>query len=476
MYDTSTFKPAQDSPGELLAEYDVVVIGSGLGGLTAANRLARLGYRVLILEQHFNLGGLATWFTRKGHIFDVSLHGFPFGMKKTCRKYWSSEISDRIVQLKSIRFDNPMFSLTTTFDTEDFTRIITEKFGVAKETVDRFFETVSKMDFFDDQTKTTRQLFEEFFPGKPDVVRLLMEPITYANGSTLDDPAITYGIVFSNFMSKGVFTFQGGTDLFIHMLRNELVKNGVHIRTRTRVEGIDVDNGRVRAVRAGGQVFGARSVISNANLLTTVEDMVGSEHFSAQFLEKTGKVRVNNSSCQVYIGIREGEEIENVGDLFFTSTHPVFDTDAVCSMEVTSRTFSFYYPYTRPGLDRYSIVASTNARYDDWAALSKEEYKAAKQKLVDETLDALEGYIPGIKAKIDYVEAATPCTFEDYTLHVKGSSFGTKFEGLEISMGLPEEVGGLFHTGSVAIIMSGWLGAANYGIIVASKVDKFLEA
>ena len=37
-----------------------------------------------------------------------------------------------------------------------------------------------------------------------------MEPITYANGSTLEDPAITYGIVFSNFMQKGVYTFEGG--------------------------------------------------------------------------------------------------------------------------------------------------------------------------------------------------------------------------------------------------------------------------
>ena len=45
---------------------------------------------------------------------------------------------------------------------------------------------------------------------RPDVQRLLLEPIAYANGSTLDDPAITFGIVFSNFMSKGVFIFQGG--------------------------------------------------------------------------------------------------------------------------------------------------------------------------------------------------------------------------------------------------------------------------
>ena len=44
-------------------------------------------------------------------------------MVKTCKKYWNSEIADRIVQLKGIRFDNPQFSLTTTFDRSDFTKI-----------------------------------------------------------------------------------------------------------------------------------------------------------------------------------------------------------------------------------------------------------------------------------------------------------------------------------------------------------------
>ena len=103
-------------------EYDVVVIGSGLGGLTAANILARDGQKVLLLEQHYKLGGLATWFKRPGgHIFDISLHGFPHGMVKSCRRYWSKEIADSIVQLENVRFDNPMFSLTTTFDRNDFT-------------------------------------------------------------------------------------------------------------------------------------------------------------------------------------------------------------------------------------------------------------------------------------------------------------------------------------------------------------------
>ena len=77
--------------------YDVVVIGSGLAGMTAANMLGRSGRKVLLLEAHNKLGGLATWFKRKGgHIFDISLHGFPVGMIKTCRKYWSKEIAEKI--------------------------------------------------------------------------------------------------------------------------------------------------------------------------------------------------------------------------------------------------------------------------------------------------------------------------------------------------------------------------------------------
>ncbi|HEY4759852.1 MAG TPA: FAD-dependent oxidoreductase, partial [Thermoguttaceae bacterium] len=56
--------------------YDVIIIGSGLAGMTAANTLARAGHSVLLLEQHYKLGGLATWFRRPGgQIFDVSLHG-----------------------------------------------------------------------------------------------------------------------------------------------------------------------------------------------------------------------------------------------------------------------------------------------------------------------------------------------------------------------------------------------------------------
>ncbi len=458
------------------SEYDVIVIGSGLAGLTCANMLAKVGHSVLLLEQHTNLGGLAAWFKRKGgHIFDISLHGFPVGMIKTCRKYWNPEIADSIVQLKGIRLDNPQFSLTTTYDSDDFKRVMQEHFNIPGETIDNFINTLRGMNFYDEQTMTTRQLFEKFFPGRHDIVRMIMEPITYANGSTLDDPAITYGIVFSNFLNKGVYTFRGGTDKIIEMMRAELKKNGVDIRTRCLVERIGIEDKKVAGVVANGKTIKGKTVISNGNLLSTVHRLVGDENFSEGFVEEAKKVRLNNSSCQVYLGIRKGERIDYIGDLLFTSEAEKFESKELCSKNTTSRTFSIYYPQTRPGSDMFSVVASTNANYEDWANLSEKEYGAAKGDLIQRTLNALEKYVPKIRDKVDYLEAATPRTFQRYTLHLSGASFGTKFEGLKISTGLPKEISGLFHTGSVGIIMSGWLGAANYGVIVANNVDKFLS-
>jgi phytoene dehydrogenase-like protein len=397
-------------------------------------------------------------------------------MVKSCRRYWNRQIADSIVQLPNIRFDNPMFSLSTTFDREDFTRLLTTRFQVPADTVREFFDVARRMNFYDDQAMTTGQLFARFFPGREDVMRLLMEPITYANGSTLEDPALTYGIVFSNFMSKGVYTFQGGTDRLIGLMRDEMTANGVDVRTRCDVEAIHVAGGRVEAVSAAGRRVKTRAVVSNANLKATIFDLVGPAPFDPDFVEQAREVRLNNSSTQVYMALRPGEHLdqEACGDLLFSSTAPAFRTELLLSRNVTSRTYSFYYPKTRPGSDRSVIVASTNANYADWADLPEPEYEAGKRALIEETIEAACNYVPDLREKLDHVECATPRTFRRYTKHVEGASFGTKFEGLAVSRALPELIAGMYHAGSVGIIMSGWLGAVNYGVIVANDVDAFL--
>ena len=462
---------------DIKASYDVVVIGSGLGGLTAANILAREGRSVLLLEQHYKLGGLATWFKRPGgSIFDISLHGFPHGMVKSCRRYWTKEIADSIVPLEGVRFENPMFSLTTTYNRKDFTKLLVDQFQIELPTVEKFFDTARGMNFYDDQQKTTRELFDEFFPGREDVIRLLMEPITYANGSTLEDPAITYGIVFSNFMSKGVYTFKGGTDQLVKSMETEMLANGVDVRIRCDVQSINVKNGKIESVTVHDREIKTHCVVSNANLRSTIFQLVGEDKLDPTFVDQAREVRLNNSSTQVYMSLRPGDEIDkSTGDLLFSSTADLFRTDLLLSKNITSRTFSFYYPDMRPSRDgRHFIVSSTNANYSDWNDLSDQEYELAKQDLLETTLEALNEYVPNIRERVDHIEAATPRTFEHYTKHVDGSSFGTKFEGLAVSRALPDQIPGLYHAGSCGIIMSGWLGTINYGVIVANDVDGYL--
>ena len=174
---------------------------------------------------------------------------------------------------------------------------------------------------------------------------------------------------------------------------------------------------------------------------------------------------------------KKGISIPDIGDLIFTSESPSFSTDELTSLNTTSRTFSVYYPDTRPDRKepRFSIVASINAKWQDWQNLSDEKYASEKARLCEESVVALEKIVPDIRSKIEHLEAATPRTIKHYTHHASGASFGTKFEGLDVSSQLPDHAPGLYHAGSVGIIMSGWLGTINYGVITANKIDRFLR-
>ncbi|MDR1744932.1 MAG: FAD-dependent oxidoreductase [Planctomycetota bacterium] len=457
-------------------EYDVAVIGGGLGGMTAAKRLADAGRSVLLVEGYSRLGGYATWFKRRGHIFDVALHAFPYGMAKTLRKYWSKELAARVVPLRRIRFDNPEFSFTTTFETADFQRILREEFGVPDARTEAFFAACRNMDFYGGSGETTREFLERLFPGRLDVMRVLLETVTYATGTNLDDPAMVYAIVFSNFAQKGTCTFSGGTDYLLAEMQRLLLESGVDILLRTKVDGIEVANGRAAGISAAGRSVSARAVVSNANLKETCLGLMDMESACPPFAGEVQAVPLSVSVAQVYMGVRPGEAIPEIADILFSSREPRYDAAALTIFPPRSISYSFYYPHhVRPDYGGTEIVASMCADYADWEGLPEEEYEKKKETLTRTVLDDLSRYIPAIRTKLDHVEAATPRTLERFTGHWRGASFGTKFPGFVAAEKLPGIVKGLYHCGSQGILMSGWLGSANSGALTAGKVDAFLD-
>ena len=109
-------------------------------------------------------------------------------------------------------------------------------------------------------------------------------------------------------------------------MRAELESNGVDIRIRCLVEGLEISPDRqVQGVWVNGRLIRANSVFSNANIKTTILRLAGREHFDREFVEETEAVRLNNSSCQVYIGLKPGVGFDNCGDLLFHSEHEGFN-------------------------------------------------------------------------------------------------------------------------------------------------------
>ena len=241
----------------------------------------------------------------------------------------------------------------------------------------------------------------------------------------------------------------------------------------------DEKDGRhhVSGVMVNGKKIRCKAVLSNANLKSTIEKLLGLSKLPSNYAKSASSVRLNSTSCQVYIGLKDGVRIPDVGDLIFTSESPAFSSEELTDFHTTSRTFSVYYPDTRPHRKnpKCSIVASINAKWQDWDKLDSDQYAKEKERLIEESLVALEKIIPNIRKDVDHLEAATPRTIKHYTRHASGASFGTKFEGLDVSSSLPDHAPGLYHAGSVGIIMSGWLGTINYGVITANKIDRFLR-
>ena len=316
------------------ADWDAIVIGSGLGGLTAAAYLATNGRRVLVLEQHYVAGGNAHVFRRKRAFeFDVGVHYIgdcaPGGTIPTVLRGVGLEGKIEFLELDPDGFDTVIYPGLT--------------FRVPKGW-DRYRERLVAA-FPDDETALHRCLdvFEKLLAemravqdagATPDLAQLLPKIPTLMRwgGRALSDlfddcalgvkaravilaesgayavaPSRTPVAVHAGFLDhylKGAYYPKGGGQVLPARLIEVLRANGGEVRTRARVQRILIEDGKAVGVRMkSGEELRAPIVISNADLKRTMQEMVGTEHMSPQTAARIASYRMALPIFCVYLGL-----------------------------------------------------------------------------------------------------------------------------------------------------------------------------
>ncbi|MFI1768431.1 phytoene desaturase family protein [Streptomyces sp. NPDC020800] len=319
-----------------MGSWDVVVVGSGLGGLTCAAYLAACGRRTLVLEQNQVAGGCSQVFRRAGnrYEFDVGVHYIgechPEGAITTALR--GLGLDDRI-EFRELDPDGfttlvlPGLTFRVPRGWDAYLQRLVETFPAQERGLRRCVAVL-------------RRIAEERRRGRPGpgvlgkpawacrapvmatvgmlpVARLLkacgLSPLACAvilaesgdyGAPPSRAPIALHAGLLDLFIGGGAYYPRGGGQVFAAHLIDVIRTHGGQVRTKAAVRQILVEEGRAVGVRlADGETIRAAAVVSNADLKRTCLELVGREHLSARTVGRVEKYRMALPFFSVYLGL-----------------------------------------------------------------------------------------------------------------------------------------------------------------------------
>lgn len=511
--------------------WDAIVIGSGLGGLTAAAYLATNGKRTLVLEQHYVAGGNTHVFRRKAQHgklqfeFDVGVHYLgdcgPEGGIPTILR--GVGLGDKVEFLamdpdgfSTLEFPGLTFKVPKGWDKyrerlvaalpDDETGLhrcldVLEDMGqefrkislpVKPEDVPRMMQEAPN--FMRWGMRTLGELFDDCGLGQKARAVLTGESGDYALPPS-STPVLLHAMLTDHYM-HGAFYPKGGGQVLAANLVDVLRSHGGELRTQVRVERIIVEDGKALGVRlAGGEEVRAPVVVSNADIKRTYLEMVGAEHLSPGTVSRVNQWRMALPIFCVYLGldIDLNDRIPNTNYFLFTG----FDMEGMYRDCEEGRMPSELWTYMTAasvkdphtgaiapaGHSAVEIMTLVPADYRLWAIEEgpaagekyhrKPEYRSFKEQLTQAMIDAAERVIPDIREHIVWKEAATPITQERFTFSTGGTSYGIALSPGQFGPARPEpttEIEGLYLTGASTVFGHGIAGVMRGGVGTAAAV------
>jgi len=451
-------------------EYDAIIIGSGLGGLSCAAAFARQGFKPLLIEQHYKLGGYATTFERPGGFeFDASLHSTSVGERNGIYNLIHAfpEITDVEFEphpnLYRIIFPDYDIKVPQK-NIQEYINKLVEFFPEEKEGIAGIFNDMEGINT--DIAKFSRAagqinmntfptefpfLFKTFNRSWGDIVdSRLKNPKLKAIVSSL---WVYYGLPPSKlspyyyamptygYLKHGGYYPRGKSQKISDSFEKYIEDHGGEIILKSRVKKIlTKDNIAYGVVTEDGNEFTAKVVISNANAFDTFNKMLDDKDVLKDYLAKLNKLSVSLSSFQIFLGLKK-DLIKEIGitdtEIFYNTTYDFdADYDLMKKAEVENGGYAItlydnvYKGYSPEGKNTLNIMSLQGFEHwekyqDDYFKGNKDEYNKEKNRMADILIDKVEStLLPGLRDSIEVKEIGTPLTNIRYTSNYRGAIYG----------------------------------------------------
>ncbi len=430
--------------GHFDEEYDVVVIGAGIGGLTCAAYLSKKGKKVKVFEQHHTPGGCCTSFSRKGFRFDAGVLHLTGGKESGAfqRVLSALEIENEFKLKEQFqRFIFPGLTLDSSRDAGDLPGKLKELFpGESKGITNLFdiiksvYEDIKKLPTLSPLlTKYSERSFQELVDEhiKDAKLKALVNANWHLWYPPWNNSAIDYAALLVTEQTRGYFYPLGGIQTVPDTLVRTLKGYGGEIEYKTFVDRIILEKGKAAGIetKKGKQVRAAQ-VVSNVAARTMFLNLVGEENLPQDFVKALNRLEISLSAFYVYLGVDIDPRTTGV-DALETIVYEAYDNteewNRLLKGELAVPCFGIAIPtlvdssLAPPG--KHVVIVMTMAPYN----LAGKSWREEKDRFARNLIAKAEKLIPGLSQHIVVQDAATPLTYERYTLNTRGAAMGWAF-------------------------------------------------